>query len=160
MVFSYVHFVFFIVICYLKCPQVRGCSGVYLECLMTSFRGDICNSVPWGGCPQLLIQEQEFRLNLGSCWLWHILHFHIPGELSNHFLTFFPEAAALELCQKPVGLVVLRKTEDKGANSVSNSFGMHKVQRIRRQRCLFNWIICFSLKGSKLFLELYICGVS
>lgn len=163
MVFSYVHFVFFIVICYLKYLQVRGCSGVYLECLMTSFKGNICNPVPWGECQQLIIQDQEFRLNLWSCWLWYILHFHILEELNNHFLAFFPDtvqlrllhSSALGLCQEPVGLVALRKIKDKPTNFLSNSFGMHNVQRMRREWCLLNWIICFGLKG-KLFLELYL----
>lgn len=35
---------------------------------------------------------------------------------------------------------------------------MHKVQGIRRGWCLLNWIICFGLKGNKLFLELYLCS--
>lgn len=55
-----------------------------------------------------------------------------------------------------VGLVALRKIEDKCTNFGSNSFGMHNIQRIRRERCLLNWIICFGLKGNKLFLVLYL----
>lgn len=164
MVLSCVHFVFFIVICYLKYLQVHGCSAVYLECLMTNFRGNICNPVPWGECQELTSRTRS------SGWAWALADCNTSCTvtcLKSWITIFCPSFPILYSCctplhsWEPVGLVVLRKIEDKPTNFVSSSFGIHNVQRIRREWCLLNWIICFGLKGTKLFLELYLsCELS
>lgn len=130
---------------------------------MTSFRENICNPVLWGEHQQSIIQDQELRLNLWNCWLWYILPFQILAQLINSFLAFISDTIAQAAALLWAGTLLEACAfgsfeEDKTAIFVSNSFGRHNVWRIRRERCLLNWVICFGqncLKGN-LFLELYL----